>query len=111
LAQNNNVSPQDVFLAASAGDALAKSIVADVAKWLAMGLASLCVIFEPEVIVLGGGIAAGAGEPLLKQVREHLFEVVSPPFARHLTLMSAKVGSDAGLLGAAALILFESHVF
>jgi glucokinase len=106
--QSRGPSSQEVFLAAAAGDVVAKSIVAKVAKWLAMGLATFCVIFEPEIIVLGGGIAAGAGEHLLEPVRDHLFQIVSPPFARHLDLISAKVGSDAGLLGAAALIFFES---
>jgi glucokinase len=110
LPQKKSPSPQDIFQAASAGDEVAKSIVANVAKWLAMGLATFCVIFEPEIIVLGGGIATGAGQCLSKPVRDHLFRIISPPFARHLELISAKVGSDAGLLGAAALILFQSPV-
>lgn len=101
--RKKQLSPEDVFYAASQGDGGAQQIVTQVGKWLAMGLASFCVILEPEVIVLGGGIAAGAGEQLLQPVRDHFFRIASPPFVRNVKLMSARVGPDAGLLGAAAL--------
>ena len=103
------ISPEDVFAAASRDDEIAKEIVTGVAKWLAMGLASLCVILEPEVIGLGGGIAAGAGDQLLKPVHDIFFGIVSPPFARGLKIVSARVGADAGLLGAAALVFFPKN--
>lgn len=106
-ALKGTIAPEDIFAAASHGDEAAQEIVTGVAKWLAMGLASLCVIFEPEIIGLGGGIAAGAGDRLLNPVRENFFRMVSPPFARGLRIISARVGPDAGLLGAAALILLH----
>jgi glucokinase len=102
--RTQRLSPEDVFTAASQGDEGAQEIVGRVSKWLAMGLASFTVILEPEVIVLGGGIAAGAGEQLLQPVREHFFRIASPPFVRNVKLISARAGPDAGLLGAAALI-------
>ena len=108
-ASQGTISAQDVFAAASCGDGAAGEIVAGVAKWLAMGLASLCVIFEPEVIGLGGGIAAGAGDQLLNPVRDNFFRMVSPPFARGIRIISARVGPDAGLLGAAALVFFQKN--
>ena len=106
-ASKGTLVAEDVFAAASRGDEAAQEIVTEVAKWLAMGLATFCVIFEPEVIGLGGGIATGAGDQLLKPVRDNFFRVVSPPFARGLRIISARVGPDAGILGAAALILFR----
>jgi glucokinase len=102
--RTQRLSPEDVFTAASQGDEGAQEIVGRVSKWLAMGLASFSVILEPEVIVLGGGITAGAGEQLLRPVREHFFRIASPPFVRNVKLISARAGPDAGLLGAAALI-------
>jgi glucokinase len=102
--RKKRLSPEDVFYAASQGDEGAQEIVTQVSKWLAMGLASFSVILEPEVIVLGGGIAVGAGEQLLQPVRDHFFRIASPPFVRNVKLISARAGPDAGLLGAAALV-------
>ncbi len=107
-ARNQYVSPEDVFQAASQGDRPSQEIVGQVGKWLAMGLASFCVILEPDVIVLGGGIAAGAGEQLLEPVRAHFFQIASPPFVRNVRLASARAGPDAGLLGAATLAFSRS---
>ena len=104
FARRKCISPEDVFAAASRGDQEARQLVTRVGKWLAMGLATFCVILEPEVIVLGGGIATGAGEQLLGPVREHFFQIASPPFVRNAKLISARAGPDAGLLGAAALV-------
>jgi glucokinase len=110
-ARKHSLSPEDVFQAASQGDGPAKEIVSQVGKWLAMGLASFSVILEPEVIVLGGGIAAGAGEQLLEPVRAHFFQIASPPFVRNVKLISARAGPDAGLLGAATLAFSRSSEF
>jgi len=103
LARRKRISPEDVFAAASQGDPESQQLVTQVGKWLAMGLATFCVILEPEVIVLGGGIATGAGEQLLEPVRDHFFQIASPPFVRNVRLISARAGPDAGLLGAATL--------
>jgi glucokinase len=104
FARQKYISPEDVFAAASQGDPESQQLVTRVSKWLAMGLATFSVILEPEVIVLGGGIASGAGEQLLGPVREHFFQIASPPFVRSVKLISARAGPDAGLLGAAALM-------
>ncbi len=106
LLKNGSLSPQDVFNAAASGDPVAHDIVTQQARWLALGLASFCAIFEPDLIALGGGIPSGAGQRLLDPVREHLFRVASPAFIRHLEVVTAHVGPDAGLLGAACLVLF-----
>ena len=105
LKQKDDFTPEDVFSAAGHGDAVAQSLVDQTAHWLAMGLATYCVLFEPKRIALGGGIAAGAGEQLMQPVRERFFRVVSPAFARNVEIRSAQVGADAGLLGAATLII------
>lgn len=101
--QTGTVMPTEVFAAAAGGDEVACGLVQRVAKYLAMGLATLSIIFEPERIVLGGGIATGAGDQLLMPVRAHFFRMLQPAFARNTSLMTAMVGADAGLLGAAHL--------
>jgi glucokinase len=104
FARRKCISPEDVFATASQGDPESQQLVTRVSKWLAMGLATFSVILEPEVIVLGGGIATGAGEQLLGPVRDHFFQIASPPFVRNVKLISARAGPDAGLLGATALV-------
>ena len=69
---------------------------------LAIGLANLINILQPEVICLGGGISNAQDDlfldPLRVQVKKYIFDKNAP-----LTLERAKLGNDAGLVGAAML--------
>ena len=70
--------------------------------WLGIGLAGFVNIFNPEVIVIGGGLLA-AGELLLQPAREEMLRRALP-FVRDLVRVdAAHFGGDAGLIGAAAL--------
>lgn len=89
--------------AAKQGDTLAIKILDDYTSYLAAGISSLVVIFRPEVIMLGGGIAH-AGDLILKPVNEKLglythagTEIGVPP------VVCASLGNDAGIIGAAFL--------
>ena len=84
------------------GDADAVGLIALVGRRLGVGLANYVNIFNPEVIVIGGGLIA-AGELLLTPAREEM-ERRALPFPRDLVRVeAAHFGSDAGLIGAAAL--------
>lgn len=92
-----------VLDAAGAGEQQAASAVADVARWLGVGLAKLAAVLDPEVFVLGG---------LLDGRAELLLEPVRAAFARHWTagavstparIVASRLGDDAVVLGAAAL--------
>ena len=92
-----------VTAAAAAGDAVALRAFATVGEWLGIGLANLVAVFDPEIVVIGGGLSA-AGDLLLDPARVAMRESlvgaphrVVPPVAR------AALGPEAGAIGAADL--------
>ncbi len=101
------VEAKTVFDAAGAGDALARELIQEYQGYLACGIVNLINVFQPEVFCVGGGVA-GAGEKLLGGVREI---VAREDYAREnpsrTTLALARLGNDAGLVGAALLPRFR----
>jgi glucokinase len=98
-----NINGEIICNAAIEGDPLAIRLLDDYTSYLAAGISSLVVIFRPEVIMLGGGIAH-AGDLILKPVNEKLKaythagdEIGVPP------VVCASLGNDAGIIGAAFL--------
>ena len=87
------------------GDALASEVVADAGRHLGVALASLANIFDPDVIVIGGGVAA-AGELLIGPAREELQSRALDPM-NGTPVKLAELGPDAGMIGAAAMALIE----
>lgn len=87
--------------AAHAGDEFAAEVLARAGRWLGVGLASLVKIFDPEVVVIGGG-GAGAGwyllEPARLEMDRRLASRRQSPVIREATF-----GNDAGAVGAASL--------
>ena len=87
--------------AARAGDPLAAELLADIGRWLGVGLAGMAAAFDPSCIIVGGGVSE-AGEMLLAPTRT--------AFSRNLTgrgfrveppIVAAALGPDAGFIGAA----------
>lgn len=97
-----SISAKTVVDAAKAGDETAFKVFDDYVFYLAMGIISIINAFDPEMIILGGGLS-GAGEfllkPLLQKVKEHIF-YKELDFA---DIRLAKLGRDAGIIGAAML--------
>lgn len=96
------VTAKLVIDCAKAGDPGAQELFRQYAYWVAVGLANLINAYDPEVILLGGGVSA-AGQFLLDAVRERLPQLVffkTMPYAR---VELAKLGNDAGIIGAAML--------
>jgi glucokinase len=88
------------------GDAGAVAVLARLGEYLGAGLVTLVNIFNPEVIVIGGG-AAAAGELLLEPARRVLEARGSRPARDQVRVVPAMLGPDAGFIGAAALALVE----
>jgi glucokinase len=88
----------DVSRAAAAGDVFAAGVWDDAVGILGSGLATLSNIFEPELIVLGGGVTR-AGDQLLRPVREHVKQV---PFCADTDVRISQFGDTVGVVGAAA---------
>ena len=97
------VSGKLIFDAYSQGDPTARAIVEEFLSYLGDGVSSLVNIFQPEVFAIGGGLA-GAGETILGPVREILdHEDYARSSAKRTRLVQARLGNDAGIIGAALL--------
>jgi len=94
-----------VTVAAQEGDETAIGVFDLVGSRLGVALASFANIFEPEVIVIGGGVIA-AGELLLAPARRELEARALRPMNR-TPVVAAELGEDAGMIGAAAMARIE----
>jgi glucokinase len=89
--------------AAEEGDAAASAALEEVAAWFGRGLGALVAIFDPDVIVVGGGVG-GIGRPFLEPALRAMRESLSGAAVRQPTpVVPARFGTRAGLVGAAML--------
>lgn len=88
--------------AARAGDARALKALGQTADYLAMGIAALIATFDPEIVVLGGGVMQ-ASDLMFEQIRRNALEWTQPVAAQYVQIEITALGEDAGLLGAARL--------
>ncbi len=95
---------KDIFDRALRKDMNAIAAVRQSADFLAVGLGSACEVLNPEVIVIGGGVAA-AGKLYIGTIREQIRYYTSRASLKGLRILRAKLGNDAGLIGAALLPL------
>jgi len=93
--------------AAAAGDSAAVAVLAEVGRRLGAAMSSWANLFNPEAIVVGGGVA-GAGELLLSPARAELRARALPPMDR-TPVLAAELGGAAGTIGAATLALDEAE--
>jgi len=92
-----------VTTAALDGDPLAVDLLADVGRWIGEGSATVAALLDPELVVIGGGVAA-AGDLLLAPAREAFAAHLSARgFRPEATFALASMGNDAGIVGAADL--------
>jgi len=84
------------------GDPEAAALVARIGGLLGVGIANLVNIFNPEVVVVGGGVIA-AGELLLEPARAVVAERALGPPRDAVRVVAARFGAESGMLGAAAL--------
>jgi glucokinase len=89
---------------AHAGDAAAISVLTQIGRRLGYGLVGVVNVFNPELIVIGGG-ALAAGELLLGPAREVVAERALPPVREMVSIVPAEFGDESGMLGAALLAL------
>ena len=94
-----------VARAAREGDPAAREAMAELARWLGEGLALIADVYDPEVVVLAGGVAASA--PLFAdEAREHYARVVTGAGHRPLArIRTSQLGDATAIVGAATLAL------
>ena len=98
------VTAKDVFDLAKEGDDLALIVYRHFSDYLGVACANIAAVLNPAYIVLGGGVSA-AGEFLLEGVRKVFAENSFPQIKESTQLVLATLGNDAGVLGAASLVL------
>jgi glucokinase len=95
------ISAKEIFDAADAGDVLALRIVDETAFYLALGACAMIATVDPAMITFGGGMIA-AGEPFLKKIKQYVAQYGLSYPASQVEIRYARLGSDAGFIGAAA---------
>ncbi|MBO7514058.1 MAG: ROK family glucokinase [Lachnospiraceae bacterium] len=98
-----NYSAKDVFDAAKAGDAIASEAVDTLCKYLGFATANCAMTIDPEVFVIGGGVSR-AGAILTDGIGKY-FDKYTPLLKSKAKIALATLGNDAGIYGAARLIL------
>ncbi|MFY9916436.1 MAG: ROK family protein, partial [Nocardioidaceae bacterium] len=89
--------------AALAGDPLAVQLLAEVGRWLGVGIANLAAALDPGVFVIGGGVA-DAGDLLLDPaVAAYRGQLTGRGYRPEARIVRARLGNQAGLIGAADL--------
>ncbi len=104
LAELPDLTAADVAAAALAGDALAREVWEGTIAALACGLTSIVNLFEPELVVLGGGVSS-AGEQLLGPVRDCVRADSMQPAGEAARIVRSALGDRVGVVGAAAIAL------
>lgn len=94
------ITAEDVSIAASQGDSLAKEVTAEAAYYLGVGLSNLVNIFNPGIIVIGGGVSK-MGDLILKPAIEVLMSKAFDLPGSAVNVVQAKLKDDIGILGAA----------
>jgi glucokinase len=107
LAEGRAIDGKTVTEAAQDGDPTASAVVEAIGRNLGVALSGLANTFEPEAIVIGGGVI-GAGELLLEPARRELRARALRP-ANQTPVLRAELGPDAGMIGAAAMARIEAE--
>ena len=99
----NNASGRTAFDAMRRGDSAGTKVVGEYTRFVAVGIANIINIFQPDVLCVGGGIS-NEGETLMKPIRDF---VKGENYARNMKkgtiIKTASLGNDAGIIGAAFL--------
>ena len=105
LESSPNLTAREISEAAHAGDDLAVTALARSGKYIGHALADYLAIFNPSIVIFGGGVSF-SGDLLFNPMREALKKsVMNHAYLEGLEITNAKLGDDAGLLGSLALAL------
>ncbi|MFI6769232.1 ROK family protein [Streptomyces sp. NPDC050355] len=106
---DGDTSAAAVAASARAGDRIAVRSFERAARALAAGIAATATLIEIDIAVIGGGVA-GAGDVLFAPLRSALRDYATLSFVQGLTVVPAQMGTDAGLVGAAAAAAQQSRL-
>jgi glucokinase len=104
LAALSKVRAEDVAAAAASGDELAAEIWNETTAILGSAVANILDVFNPDLVVLGGGVTRAGGQ-LLEPVREAGLRQSMPPARRVADVVLAALGDEVGVVGAACVAM------
>ena len=102
----SNITAQMVYAASKAGDALAYQVVQETARFIGTAIANLLNIFNPEVVVLAGGVVQ-AGDQLFAPLRAEVRRRAFKPAVDACRIVPGALGGSAGVVGAVATFLAQ----
>jgi glucokinase len=101
--ESRRITGRHIAASAREGDPLAQRAMAELARWLGEGLALVADVYDPEMVVIGGGVS-GSAPLFLDEAREHYARVLTGGRYRPLArIRAAQLGEQAGVIGAAQL--------
>jgi glucokinase len=108
LAKKNagHITAEVVAAAARRGDEAARRVLQEVGTNLGLGVANIVSLLNPELVVLGGGVA-GIGNLLLAPIREAVRRWGQPLARKQVRIVISRLGEEAGILGAARHALLK----
>lgn len=101
--RNREISAKSIFDAVKEQDELAMEVAEQFGKYLGIALSNVAAVIDPEVFVIGGGVS-NAGEIILDYIKKH-YEMHAFPACKDVKFCLAELGNDAGIYGAAKMVL------
>ena len=103
MKNQTRLTAEHIYQAAVKGDSLSKKAFSRAGYWFGRSLADFLHLFNPDVAIIGGGVSRSGDfflTPMLDSMKKH---AISPRYYEHLTVTTASLGDDSGLMGALAL--------
>ena len=107
LRKYDKVTSYEVFVEAAAGDPICKDIIDNALNYLGIAIANAVSIFDPEVIIVGGGVSK-AGDIVFDTIRKVVNKRCFKSMSESVKIVPAGLGTDAGVIGAVSLALLET---
>jgi len=98
----SKLTTEVIFEAERKGDVLASDVINQACAYLGAGIASAVNLLNPQVVVIGGGVSEG-GLSFIRRIEKEVKRRAFPSATKHLKVVRAKLGNDAGFIGAAIL--------
>lgn len=107
----SQITAKTVGQAAAKGDALACALIHDAGFTVGLGIVSLMHLFNPEIVVVGGGVT-NTGDLLFNPMREAVRQyALDPAYWEHVPIVPAALGDNVALIGAGALVVTRGGAY
>ncbi len=104
-----NITPIHIYNAFRKNDAVAKKIIEDMSYYTGMGIGMLVNIFDPDIIIIAGGISR-EGKLLLDLIYKHLYKFTLPFYKNKVNIKLSKFKDKSGVIGTASLVFEELRI-